>query len=378
MEPLPDMPLVVVVGAGRVGLAVVHRLVQTGCYQVALADPHIRRVPVQPTPQLRLMALDSQQYAEQLRRAMSGAAAVVCATPEFATLEVAAVARELGCHYIDLAEGDPGSRRLCELASGAAAHFVPGCGLAPGLVTTWIAHCAEQYGPQASITAYVGALPQEPLNRLGYANLWGLDGLIAEYTTAARVIRGHEMCELEPLSELECMEVDGRLYEAFNTAGSLDPLLAALSGKVKNLQFKTLRYPGHWQHMQFLLQDMGLRHRPSALKNLLANALPTESPDRLIMGIEVRVDKQRTPVYRQMVQLVSSDAAQGNTVSALSADHVCAVLESLLTTAHTHAHGLLMPHQLGWSVLQRSPFMARFFAALAQSAPTPGDSMAYA
>lgn len=360
-----DLHRVTVVGAGRVGRAVADRLVGSGRYAVRLAAPHIRNTKLQGHKTLDLCPLDASAYSSQLRQALLGAQAVVCATPDFATPAVAAMARELGCHYLDLSETDPWQRGLHDVAHGATCSFIPGCGLAPGLITTWAADCAERFGPEASITAYVGVLPLEPLNRMGYANLWGIDGLISEYTKPCRVIRGGEIRQLMPLSELENMQIDGRQFEAFNTAGSLDALLEPLQHRVRDLQFKTLRYPGHWDYMQFLLQDMGLHKRPSSLKSLLSNALPPYQTDRVVMCMEVRTGPLSEVQYRQVFHLISvadPESTGFNAVTSLSADHVCAALDLLMSSPLPQ--GLLLPHTLGWSTLQQSKFMTAFFEPL--------------
>ena len=354
---------VTVVGAGRVGRAVAERLLACGRYEVRLADPHIRSMDLKKKEALSTWPLDTSAYTDQLRQAIQGAQAVVCATPDFATPAVAALASQLGCHYLDFSETDPRQHGLYDLAQNAEGSFIPGCGLAPGLITAWASDCAERYGPDASITAYVGVLPFEPLNRLGYANLWGIDGLIAEYTRPCRVIRGGEIRQLLPLSELESLQINGRQFEAFNTAGSLDALLEPLQHRVRDLQFKTLRYPGHWDYMQFLLQDMGLSKRPNSLKSMLANALPQHHRDRVVMCMEVRTGPQNELQYRQVSQLTGQQVPEGdefNAVTRLSADHVCAVLDLLMT--QDLPGGLLLPHALNWTMLQSSEFMANFFA----------------
>ncbi|MDE4984452.1 dehydrogenase, partial [Francisella tularensis subsp. holarctica] len=47
-------------------------------------------------------------------------------------------------------------------------------------------------------------------------------------------------------------------YEAFNTYGGIGSMIDTYAGQVKNINYKTIRYPGHWEKMKFLMQDMKL------------------------------------------------------------------------------------------------------------------------
>ena len=51
------------------------------------------------------------------------------------------------------------------------------------------------------------------------------------------------------------------LYEAFNTSGGLGTLCETLAGRVRNLNYRTIRYPGHAAIMKALLNDLRLRDR---------------------------------------------------------------------------------------------------------------------
>src|SRR6201993_5233067 len=80
--------------------------------------------------------------------------------------------------------------------------------------------------------------------------------------------------EVPPLEEREEFSLDGVTYEAFNTSGGVGTLCDTLEGKVRTLNYRTIRYPGHAAIMRALLNDLGLRHRREVLKDILENALP--------------------------------------------------------------------------------------------------------
>ena len=70
----------------------------------------------------------------------------------------------------------------------------------------------------------VGALPQHPNNVLKYSLTWSTEGLINEYGNPCQAIVDGRMIEVAPLEGLEEIEIDGTLYEAFNTSGGLGSL----------------------------------------------------------------------------------------------------------------------------------------------------------
>ncbi len=94
----------------------------------------------------------------------------------------------------------------------------------------------------------VGALPKFPSNALNYNLTWSTDGVINEYCEPCEAIVNGQLRETQPLEELEEFSLDGILYEAFNTSGGLGTLCETLAGKVRNLNYRTIRYPGPRGH----------------------------------------------------------------------------------------------------------------------------------
>ena len=89
------------------------------------------------------------------------------------------------------------------------------------------------------------------------------------------------------LEEREEFSLDGVTYEAFNTSGGLGTLCETLKGKVRTLNYRTIRYPGHAAIMKALLNDLGLRDRREVLKDILENALPATMQDVVIIFVTV-------------------------------------------------------------------------------------------
>src|SRR3569623_281268 len=133
----------------------------------------------------------------------------------------------------------------------------------------------------------VGALPKFPHNALNYNMTWSTDGVINEYIEPCEAIVDGVRRETPAMEELEHLSIDGVTYEAFNTSGGLGTLPETLDGKVRNLNYRTMRYPGHCAIMKVLLSDLGLRHRRDVLKDIMDTALPTTEQDVVIIFVTV-------------------------------------------------------------------------------------------
>ncbi|MFZ1681381.1 MAG: hypothetical protein WAT70_10215, partial [Rhizobiaceae bacterium] len=290
-----------------------------------------------------------------LERSLAGADAVVCAAPASTAPEIAAVARQCGCHYLDTIEDTRTALQVAEIAAGATGVFVPGCGLAPGLVGALTREAAADAGPSTELTVYIGVLPCEPKGRLGYADFWGIDGLLSEYTGECLAIRDGRAVSLAPLAEHETCHIAGWDLEAFTTAGTLDGLVPDLAGRIGALTFKTLRTRGHLDYIRFLIEDMGLGSRLYQLKNLLLNALPQGECDRVFIQI-ARRDGPDAPARTWTWTLAASGAAGGHlAISLVTAAHLASVLDGIFSGAGGGS-GLVRADGFGLDALARSPF----------------------
>jgi saccharopine dehydrogenase-like NADP-dependent oxidoreductase len=326
------MKKVVVVGAGKIGATIASMLALTGDYEVTVVD--------RSQAQLDALALGRGIVAQQLDIGQDGALAavltgkfaVLSAAPFHLTTKIAEAAAKAGVHYLDLTEDVASTRRVKELAEDARSAFIPQCGLAPGFISIVANDLAKRFDTLESVRMRVGALPQYPSNALNYNLTWSTDGVINEYCEPCEAIVEGELVEVPPLEEREEFSLDGVTYEAFNTSGGLGTLAETLKGRVRTLNYRTIRYPGHAAIMKALLNDLGLRHRRDVLKDIFESALPATLQDVVIVFVTVSGRKngrllQETyanKVYSQRFGQVVRSAIQITTASG-----ICAVLDML-------------------------------------------------
>jgi lysine 6-dehydrogenase len=109
-----------------------------------------------------------------------------------------------------------------------------------------------------SVRLRVGGLPQHPRPPLNYQIVFSVEGLLNEYLEKAEILAEGEKREVDSLSGLEDIAFPppfGTL-EAFHTSGGISRLTHLLSGTVRNLDYKTIRYKGHCEKFKTLL-DLG-------------------------------------------------------------------------------------------------------------------------
>ncbi len=192
---------------------------------------------------------------------------------------VAAAAHALGIHYFDLTEDVPTTRHIRALAADAKGVMAPQCGLAPGFIAIVGAHLAQQFERVRSIRLRVGALPQHPTGLLGYAFNWSPEGVVNEYLNDCEVIEDGVQKTISAMEWLETVYIDGVRLEAFTTSGGLGTMCETYAGRVDNLDYKTLRYPGHAALMNFFFHELLMREDRDAAGRVLINAKPPVDDD---------------------------------------------------------------------------------------------------
>src|SRR6266581_1545187 len=243
-----------VLGAGLQGSACAFDLLRhPEVERVTLADLQPRRVPAFLTKKrdkrLVTARLDAKR-APRLRKLMGGHDAVLNALPYYFNYPVAKAAVAMGLHCADLGGNTAIVQKQKTLHAAARRKHVsviPDCGLAPGMINIIAAEGIRRVGEAESVKIFVGGLPQKPEPPLNYQIVYSLEGALDYYTTPSWVLREGRPTRVDALSELESVTFPppvGEL-EAFHTGGGISTLPWAYQGKVRTMEYKTLRYPGH-------------------------------------------------------------------------------------------------------------------------------------
>jgi saccharopine dehydrogenase-like NADP-dependent oxidoreductase len=330
------MKSVVVVGAGKIGSMIAELLGRSGDYAVTVLDRAQQQLDRLETSAAVTKIAADITHANALQKVLTGKFAVLSAAPYQSTRLIAEAAKSAGAHYLDLTEDVASTRAVKQLAAGARTAFIPQCGLAPGFITIVASDLASRFEELQEVRMRVGALPKFPSNALNYNLTWSTDGVINEYCEPCEAIVNGQLRETQPLEELEEFSLDGVLYEAFNTSGGLGTLCETLAGKVRNLNYRTIRYPGHAAIMKALLNDLRLRDRRDLLKDILENSVPVTLQDVVIVFCTVSGRRGGQLVQETYANKIYAAPVGGRVRSAIqltTAGGICAVLDMLSSGA---------------------------------------------
>jgi saccharopine dehydrogenase-like NADP-dependent oxidoreductase len=323
---------IAVVGAGKIGTMICRFLIGSGDYTVTLIDAslgQLERVPDEPSLKKQQLDVEDQNRLVDVLR---GHFAVLSATPYFMTEKIARAAVLAKVHYLDLTEDVASTACVKQLSEQAETAMIPQCGLAPGFISIVAHDLAIDFDELESIRMCVGALPQFPSNSLNYNLTWSTDGVINEYCEPCVAIKDGELVTVSALEHLEHFSLDGINYETFNTSGGIGTLAETLAGKVKNLCYQTIRYPGHRDIMKTLLHDLQLRNRRDLLRDVFENAVPATLQDVVLIFVTVSGRKNGQLVQQTYANKVYGQEIGGHTYSAIqvtTASSICAVLDLL-------------------------------------------------
>lgn len=332
------MHRVLVLGAGKIGSLVACLLAEDGNYEVHLGDINLEG-PKHLVEDLALSRVTpcilDVRHPDAVSTYLSThpVDAIVSSLPYFCNPTVAGLALTHQVHYFDLTEDVEVTNQVRVLSAGASRAFVPQCGLAPGFISIVTHDLMTHFRTIDTVKMRVGALPVHPSNALKYSLTWSTDGLINEYGNVCYGIEEGEKVPLQPLEGYETIEVDGLLYEAFNTSGGLGTLADTSVGQVRTMNYKTLRYPGHCEKIHLLMKDLKLNEDRETLKRVLEHAIPQTLQDVVLIYASVTGTKEEGFFEENYVKKIYPQCIKGRLWSAIqvtTASSMCCVVDLVL------------------------------------------------
>jgi len=270
---------IAVLGLGRIG-TLAAKLLHEGGFEVLGFDSraHAEALP---------FPVHSTDVASDagIATATAGVDAVLSCLPYRLNMRIAQAAHAQGLHYFDLTEDVPTTRAIIELGKTARALLAPQCGLAPGFVGIVAAAQVAAFDVCRALRLRVGALPQHPTGLMGYAFNWSPEGVVNEYLNDCEVIEEGVRKMVSSMEWIETVYVDGVKLEAFTTSGGLGTLCETFHGVVANIDYKSMRYPGHVRLMNFFFHELLMRERRDLAGEILTNAKPPVNDDVVYLHV---------------------------------------------------------------------------------------------
>jgi len=319
-----------VVGAGKIGATIAALLESCAfCDAVRLADVRTG-VDIDGLRKASVRRLDVRRRTA-LAAFVKRCDAVVSAVPYFLNREIVEACARARVAYLDLTEDIATTRLVRTLARETkGVTFIPQCGLAPGAINIVGGALAASLDSARSVEMRVGALPLTASNQMKYYLSWSTAGLINEYCQVGEALHEGKRIATLPLDGVERLTIDGVEYEAFNTAGGVATMCETFAGKVGELNYKTMRYPGHRDLMKFLLQDLNLAGRQELLTQIFDQEVPLTEHDVVVFYVSAVGTSGGQLVQRTFVKKIRGSNVANRHLSAIqlsTAAGVVALLE---------------------------------------------------
>lgn len=262
-----------------------------------------------------------------------GADVAVSAVPFPLNYRLAKAAVEAGVHFCDLGGNDAVVRRELTLDRAARRKgvcIVPDCGLAPGMASFLVAWGLQRFRKADSVRIRVGGLPLEPRPPLNYQLVFATLGLINEYSGFCQVLQNGRPARARAMTGLESLEFpEVGLLEAFHTSGGASTMPGTYRGKVRDLDYKTIRFPGHCERMRKVLK----MRNPGAW---VERHVPPTGPDQVLVRVSIEGEGRRWTLTLRDVARDGFSAMQRTTGFSAS------IVAQLIASGRTKRKGALL------------------------------------
>jgi saccharopine dehydrogenase-like NADP-dependent oxidoreductase len=286
-------------------------------------------------------------------------------------VRMARLARQHGLHYVNLTEHVAATDTIRrEIAPGAEHGFLLQTGLAPGVVNV-LGHGLFQrfcrlHGVERAdvLQMRVGALTENVRPPHHYAFTWSSHGVATEYVKEVVVVRDGARTTLPSLSERATVMIGGSVFEEDLTSGGAADLPDALAGRVASLDYKTLRWPGHYAWVEGVLDSTPAGADPREhLHGEMLRAVPrVEEGDFVVVYAAVQGRDAGGTLHRlETARRVSPVRCGARILRAIQATTAAGMAESARLLLSGRHHGAVLQSQIDPESFLAGPFVGPIY-----------------
>ena len=375
---------IVIAGAGGMGQATGLLLRELGDFEVDLylgdADAEKAREAAEwichdstRTGEVEAFHLPLDGTSPEFDKVLGGADLLLDCLPGEQATRMARLARENRLHYANLTEYVKATDEITELAREAEQGFLLQTGLAPGFINVlgnglFQRFCREHGVDRVdTLEMRVGALTRNTRPPHHYGFTWNPKGVATEYVEPAVVIRNFQTTTRPSLSERRVVLIDGHLYEEALTSGGAADLPAQLEGKVRNLDYKTFRHPGHYEWVLGLLSQMrsaGVPEEQLAEKLLeqMLDVVPFVEDDVVIIYAAVEGRDGRGTLHRlESSRVIRPRKVGGHSLKAIQTTTSAGLAESARLLLRDRPRGVYFQSQIDPERFMNGPFVSTIY-----------------
>ena len=271
------MKHIIVLGAGRVGSAMINDLAKDGEFKVTAVDASPANLARLTAKNIAKRKADISQAAA-VKAAVKDADLVVGAVPGFMGYATVKAVLEAGKNIVDICFFPEDPFGLDKLAKSKGLIALTDIGVAPGCDNLILGHVETKLDRVERFECLVGGLPAVRTWPYEYKAGFSPIDVLEEYTRPARYVAHNKEVVMPALTEPELIDFPGiGTLESFNSDG-LRTLIHTVDAPFK--KEKTLRYPGHIEKMRMLRETGFFGKDPIAVNG--AQVVPLELTTKLL------------------------------------------------------------------------------------------------
>ena len=316
-------------------------------------------------PAARGITMPATGSSDELAGILDGASAILDCLPGAQAPRMARLAKEHGCHYLNLTEYVAETNEVLGIAEGAETCFALQCGLAPGYINILgndlFQRATSAWGVDTvdKLEMRVGAITRHATEPHFYGWTWSPVGVATEYVKDAIAVRDFETVELPSLTECKTVLLHGFPFEEALTSGGAADLPEALAGKVRDLDYKTLRHPGHYEWVDGVLAGIPEGDdRPARLQEAMEAAIPHVEDDLVVVyaSVEGR-DKDGALRAERAALFCPSIEVGGRRLRAIQSTTAAGIAEVLRIVLEGGHKGPLLQSEVPTETFLNGPFV---------------------
>lgn len=282
---------------------------------------------------------------------------------------MAQFAKDFKMHYANLTEYVSETDAVIKIAENAETGFVVQTGLAPGFINVLAMSLYNEFVEKFEnekverIGMKVGALSTHAHEPHFYGFTWSPIGVATEYVKDSRVIRDYKITERPALSARERIVIGARTYEADLTSGGAADLPDYFAGKAKNLDYKTLRYVGHYEWVESQVKKLTKdENLPNRLQEVMLKAIPSVEDDLVL--VHASVDGFDAKNRRRMIEkafYVLPLEINGKTLRAIQTTTAAPLCQSAMMLLRGDLKGVILQSRINPKDFMKGTFVSKVY-----------------
>jgi len=316
--------------------------------------------------------LEEKDHSDKMKEILQKGDIILDCLPGTLAPKMARLAKDFHLHYANLTEYVAETDEIITLAKGASRGFVLQTGLAPGYINVLANYLLKKFCSDFKVDQVdklemkVGALTDHAHTPHYYGFTWSPVGVATEYLKDALVLRDYKNTRVPSLSERATIIIEGITYEEDLTSGGAADLPHALTGKVRSLDYKTLRHPGHYAWVQDQIAGLGNTNVTiAALQHNMETQIPHIEDDQIILYAAVEgKDMGGTLRRREIAKQIKPQKIGKHTLRAIQTTTAAPLLETAKLLLESSCKSVTLQSQIDPDKFLNGNFIAAVYGVL--------------